>query len=114
MVRTRRAYLAAAGGTALSALAGCFGDEGPGETLEPDTGSVDLVLNWQLGGLHVPYYVARDQGFYEDHGISVDEVERGQGSDFSATQPDPNTLGRFHVRSGRGVFPATRRRKVTF
>ncbi|GAB7017188.1 ABC transporter substrate-binding protein [Halostagnicola bangensis] len=89
----------------MGALAGCFGDDSPGELLEPGTDSVGLLLNWQPGGLHVPYYVARDQGFYEEHGISVDQIERGQGSDFSATRPDSNTSSSFRVRSGRGVFP---------
>jgi len=45
-----------------------------------------LLLNWQPSGLHVPYYAAEAEGFYEAEGIDLTGIESGQGSDFSATQ----------------------------
>lgn len=106
----RRALLAAAGATVA---AGCTGGEGESTTGEP-TGTassttttaegggtptsaattepspsveeVSLLLNWKPSGLHVPYYAARAQGFYEDEGLTLAGIEAGQGSDFSAKQ----------------------------
>ncbi len=72
----RRTVLAALG---AGALAGCVGDSG-------DASEHSLLLNWQPGGLHVPYYAAASEGFYGDEGIEITEIESGQGSDFSATQ----------------------------
>lgn len=79
----RRAVLAAVGaGTA--ALAGCAGNGGS----ESGGGTTEhsLLLNWQPSGLHVPYYAAAAEGFYEEAGIDLTGIESGQGSDFSATQ----------------------------
>lgn len=76
----RRAVLAAVGaGTA--ALAGCAGSGNGGGTTEHS-----LLLNWQPSGLHVPYYAAAAEGFYDEEGIDLTEIDSGQGSDFSATQ----------------------------
>ncbi len=77
----RRAFLAGVGAAACG-LAGCSARlEAGGETTP-----VSLLLNWQPGGLHVPYYAAESEGFYGDEGIEIAEIEAGQGSDFSATQ----------------------------
>ncbi len=48
--------------------------------------SASLLLNWRPNGLHVPYYVASERGFYEEAGLELAGIESGQGSDFSARQ----------------------------
>lgn len=51
-----------------------------------DVGEASLLLNWKPGGLHAPYYAAKAEGFYEAEGLTLTDVESGQGSDFSAKQ----------------------------
>lgn len=86
MKYTRRSVLSAVG---ASVVAGCSSAQSPssGEkstTTEPER--TNLLLNWNPSGLHVPYYAARAQGYYEDHGLRLQSIETGQGSDFSAQQ----------------------------
>jgi len=90
MRTTRRRWLAAVG---AAATAGCLGGPSSGTEDTPTSGapspSVDdatLLLNWKPSGLHVPYYVAAAEGFYEDQGLGLSTIEVGQGSDFSAKQ----------------------------
>jgi NitT/TauT family transport system substrate-binding protein len=52
----------------------------------PSVTDVSLLLNWKPSGLHVPYYAAAAQGFYEEEGLNLQKIEAGQGSDFSAKQ----------------------------
>ena len=52
----------------------------------PSVTDVSLLLNWKPSGLHVPYYAAEAQGFYEEEGLNLQKIEAGQGSDFSAKQ----------------------------
>ncbi len=52
----------------------------------PSRSEVSLLLNWKPSGLHVPYYAARAEGFYEAEGLTLSAIESGQGSDFSAKQ----------------------------
>ena len=80
MGETRRRVLRAVGGTALGT--GALG----GSVAARQGGGVSLLLNWKPSGLHVPYYVARAKGYYENEGIDVTDIESGQGSDFSAKQ----------------------------
>lgn len=49
-------------------------------------GGPSLLLNWKPSGLHVPYYAAQVQGYYEEEGVELDGIESGQGSDFAAKQ----------------------------
>lgn len=81
MNRPRRAFLTAIGSTAF---AGCIGDSigSSGPTVR----DVSLLLNWKPSGLHVPYYAAKAEGYYEQEGMTVSDIESGQGSDFSAKQ----------------------------
>ncbi|MEF8867628.1 MAG: ABC transporter substrate-binding protein [Haloarculaceae archaeon] len=60
----------------------------PTDTPEPTPSvrDVSLLLNWKPSGLHVPYYAAKAEGFYEAEGLSLDQIKPGQGSDFSAKQ----------------------------
>jgi NitT/TauT family transport system substrate-binding protein len=47
---------------------------------------VELLLNWKPSGLHIPYYAAKERGYYEEEGITLGEIKAGEGSDFSARQ----------------------------
>jgi NitT/TauT family transport system substrate-binding protein len=40
---------------------------------------VSLLLNWYLGGLHTPFYLGKELGFYEDEGIEL-TINEGRGS----------------------------------
>lgn len=81
MFQSRRAFL---GGLAAAGVTGIGGCVGGAEESEP--AEVSLLLNWTPSGLHVPYYAARERGYYEEEGITLSELEQGQGSDFSARQ----------------------------
>lgn len=86
MEGSRRSFLAAA---AAAATAGCVGavNRGTGSGgSDPEVAEVSLLLNWKPSGLHAPYYAARARGYYEEEGLSLEAIESGQGSDFSATQ----------------------------
>lgn len=80
MSHTRRTVLASLGAGTLTA--GCLGAPGSNGGTE----SVSLVLNWNPNGLHVPYYAAQAEGFYEEEGIEVAEIVGSDGSDASARQ----------------------------
>lgn len=80
MSYSRRGVLASIGAGALTA--GCLSVPGSSEGTE----SVSLLLNWTPNGLHVPYYAAAAQGFYEAEGIEIEEIRSGDGSDYSARQ----------------------------
>ncbi|MFQ5973525.1 MAG: ABC transporter substrate-binding protein [Alphaproteobacteria bacterium] len=40
---------------------------------------VSLRLNWVLGGLHTPFYLGAERGYYEDEGINI-TINEGRGS----------------------------------
>jgi NitT/TauT family transport system substrate-binding protein len=95
---SRRAFLVAAG-VGVSGLAGCLGgtdgggaggDEAPSPTGTttgtPIPGESALLLNWKPSGLHVPYFAAKANGFYEEEGLTLGEIRTGEGSTFSAKQ----------------------------
>src|SRR5262245_33736578 len=48
---------------------------------------VKFQLDWIIEGKHVPFYVARDRGFFEKNGLDVTLLE-GKGSANSATFVD--------------------------
>jgi NitT/TauT family transport system substrate-binding protein len=98
---TRRRFLVAAGAVGASGLAGCLGGGGSGADAGPDTGTAEptgtttgtpvpgdhsLLLNWKPSGLHAPYYAAKANGFYDEEGLSLSEIQTGEGSTFSAKQ----------------------------
>jgi NitT/TauT family transport system substrate-binding protein len=41
--------------------------------------AVSFRLNWYLGGLHVPFYYGKEQGFYKAEGIDL-TINEGRGS----------------------------------
>src|SRR5262245_28925472 len=45
---------------------------------------IKFQLDWIIEGKHVPFYVARDKGFFEKNGLDVTLLE-GKGSANSAT-----------------------------
>ncbi len=42
-----------------------------------------LMLNWYLGGLHAPFYLGKERGYYEEAGIDLD-IREGRGSAVAA------------------------------
>ena len=44
---------------------------------------VTLILNWYLGGLHAPFYLGKERGFYEEEGINL-TIQEGRGSAVAA------------------------------
>ncbi|MBI3001377.1 MAG: ABC transporter substrate-binding protein, partial [Deltaproteobacteria bacterium] len=48
---------------------------------------VKFRMDWIIGGQYVPFYVARDKGFFQKHGLDVTLME-GRGSLQSATMVD--------------------------
>ena len=42
--------------------------------------TVSLRLDWKLSGYHLPFYWAKEKGYYSDAGIDVD-IKEGAGSD---------------------------------
>lgn len=40
---------------------------------------ISLVLNWYLGGLHTPFYLGLERGYYRDEGIEL-TINEGRGS----------------------------------
>src|SRR5262245_31786830 len=48
---------------------------------------IKFQLDWIIEGKHVPFYVARDRGFFEKNGLDVTLLE-GKGSANSATFVD--------------------------
>ena len=44
---------------------------------------VTLILNWYLGGLHAPFYLGKERGFYEEEDINL-TIQEGRGSAVAA------------------------------
>lgn len=44
---------------------------------------VSLILNWYLGGLHAPFYLGKERGFYEEEDIDL-TIQEGRGSAVAA------------------------------
>ena len=42
-----------------------------------------LILNWYLGGLHAPFYLGKERGFYEEEDIDL-TIQEGRGSAVAA------------------------------
>ncbi|WP_248896016.1 ABC transporter substrate-binding protein [Haloplanus halobius] len=84
---TRRRFLVAAGAAGATGLAGCGGTNAAGTTTRTAIpGEASLLLNWKPSGLHVPYFVAKENGFYEEEGLTLSSIKSGEGSTFSAKQ----------------------------
>lgn len=89
MQHTRRGFVTLMGGASLSGCAGRLtGTSGADSEGSPDPSveEVSLLLNYRIGGLHAPYYVALENGYFEEQGLESVEIESGQGSDFAAQQ----------------------------
>lgn len=49
-----------------------------------DTADVDLRLNWVIAGNHAPFFLAAENGYWQDCGLNVN-ITGGQGSSDTAT-----------------------------
>lgn len=55
---------------------------------------VSLRLNWYIGGLHVPFYYGKEQGFFEEEGIDLTINEgRGSGNTAQVVAAGSDTFG---------------------
>ena len=55
---------------------------------------VSLRLNWYLGGLHTPFYLGKDRGYYKDEGIDLTINEgRGSANTVQVTAAGSDTFG---------------------
>ena len=52
---------------------------GPVAAIAQDTTEVPFALDWKFEGPSAPYFLAIDEGYFEDEGLSV-EISAGQGS----------------------------------
>lgn len=77
----RRTILAAIGS---ATVAGCVESSRLGASESVPEAS--LLLNWKPNGLHVPYFTAKMNGYYQEQGLQLTEIKSGQGSDVSAKQ----------------------------
>jgi len=106
---TRRGALRAVGAAVGAGLAGCVGGTGGsgsgGDSSGTDTGTpteptdVSAILNWKPNATQAGYFVADQNGFYEEEGLNV-ELVPGQGGGFAAKQVG---LGNQDIGLGTGV-----------
>jgi len=104
---TRRDVLGAVGAAAVFGLAGCVGGTGSGgsdgeasATNTPtDPTDLSVILNWKPNATQAGYFVADQNGFYEEEGLNV-ELVSGQGGAFAAKQVG---LGNQDLGLGTGV-----------
>lgn len=70
--------IALAGAAAL-VLSGCSGETKPAaETAETD--NVTVQLDYVPRGNHAMFFVGKEKGFFEDEGITIDDITKGTGS----------------------------------
>lgn len=90
MDHTRRGFVALIGGASLAGctgrLNGSSGTAAEEDAPDPSLEEVSLLLNYRIGGLHAPYFVALENGYFGEEGLGSVEIESGQGSDFAAQQ----------------------------
>lgn len=94
MDHTRRGFVTLVGGVSVAGCAGRLGgSSGTGngsneseDAPDPSVEEVSLLLNYRISGLHAPYFVALENGFFEEEGLGSVAIESGQGSDFAAQQ----------------------------
>lgn len=103
-ITTRRGALRTAGAALGVGLAGCAGGTGSsGSSTATETPAeptdVSVILNWKPNATQAGYFVADQEGFYEEEGLSVDLVS-GQGGSFAAKQVG---LGNQDLGLGTGV-----------
>jgi NitT/TauT family transport system substrate-binding protein len=93
-----RSHLLLAGAALLAAL---------GSTPARALDDVSLRLNWQILGMHVPFYLGVERGFYKDEGIDLKISEgRGGGATAQAIGAKSDTFG--FVDGGTVIVSAVR------
>ncbi|MQA73808.1 MAG: hypothetical protein GEU88_05590 [Solirubrobacterales bacterium] len=79
--RRVRAALAVTAVLALGALAaGCGGDDDDGGGGSGELDQVKVQLDYVIRGNHAPFFVADEQGFFEQQGIEIENIQEGTGS----------------------------------
>jgi len=63
----------------ITALAAGFGLALGGAGAAQAADQASLLLNWYLGGLHTPFYLGKERGYYEEEGIDL-TINEGRGS----------------------------------
>jgi len=63
----------------IAALAASFGLALGGAGAAQAADQASLLLNWYLGGLHTPFYLGVERGYYEEEGIEL-TINEGRGS----------------------------------
>lgn len=94
---TRRELLALGGAALAAGASGCT--DVIGGTAGPSVESVRVVLNWKPNPTQAGYFVAKERGYYDEEGLSV-ELVSGQGSSFATKQVG---LGNYEFGLGGGV-----------
>jgi NitT/TauT family transport system substrate-binding protein len=73
--------MAVAAALALGALAaGCGDDDDDGGGGSGELDEVNVQLDYVIRGNHAPFFIAQEQGFFEEQGIQVANVQEGTGS----------------------------------
>lgn len=87
---SRRGLIATLGTAGALGLTGCAGSNATSSTPT----SLSLLLDWQANATHAGHFVAKERGFYEDRGLSVD-ISPGEGGGSTAKQvgAEKYTLG---------------------
>src|SRR5436853_6965428 len=63
----------------FKAIIGVFAALAASTTMAIAQDAVSLRLNWDFGGLHVPFYYGKERGFYKNEGIDL-TINAGRGS----------------------------------
>ncbi len=83
---SRRSFIAATVSASVAGLAGCTGDTGDtaGEAGGDDSDLLSRdttwTADWTIGSNNIATILAHHEGFLEEHGVSITEAVRGQGS----------------------------------
>ncbi len=78
--RFSRALLALGGVLAASAFAAGCGDDDDGASEADGTDEVSVQLDYVIRGNHAPFFVADENGYFEEEGITVSNIQEGTGS----------------------------------
>jgi len=90
-----RSMMVLAGAAAAGSLAGC--------STTKQRGKVTMRLNWTITGVHAPYYLGVNKGFFKDEGIEL-ELMPGSGSGTTA-QLVSNKSDTFGLVDAAAVIP---------
>lgn len=101
---TRRRALQFGTAALAAGFTGCTGLVGSADQAGPSVTDVQVILNWKTNPTQAGYFVAKDRGYYEEDGLSV-ELVPGQGGGFATKQVGLGNYG-FGLGSGVAVLQA--------